>query len=94
MANRPYHTTKFVVWWDQLDGNTGHIRRIEREFKRKEEAAVFIRKQPAIDRHLAGCFMLEESQEVARDGKVTITTVKADVWTYDEIRDLALGRAR
>lgn len=89
--NRPFHTTTFHVWWDHLDAATGKLVRTEKVFKRKEEAALFVRKQPHITQRLdgAGCYMKAETKEVHRDGKTRLTTVKEDVWTYREMVALA-----
>ncbi len=88
--NNALHATRFHVWWDHLDGATGKLVRSTKEFRRKEEAATFIRKTPHLINHgAAGCYMQTESREVARDGKVKTTTVKQDVWTFAEIRDMA-----
>ncbi len=95
MANNPLHHTKFVVWWDHLDGGSGKMVRSTKEFRRKEDAALFIRKQPHVAQHRdgAGCFMHVESKEVFRDGKTRTTTIVEDVWTYREIAEMA-ERAR
>jgi hypothetical protein len=88
--NRPLHKTRFQVWWDHVDGATGKLVRSSKEFPRKEEAALFIRKTPHLVNHgAAGCYQFTESREVARDGKETITTVRQDVWTFQEIVQLA-----
>jgi hypothetical protein len=88
--NNPLHSTAFHVWWDHVDGSTGKLVRSSKTFKRKDEAALFIRKTPhLVDHGAAGCYMLTESKEVARDGKAKITTVRQDVWTFDEIRAMA-----
>jgi hypothetical protein len=85
-VNRPFHKTVFHVWWDHLDGSSGKLVRSTKEFPRKEEAASFIRKTPhLIDRGAAGCYQLTESREVARDGKATVTSIRQDVWTAQEI---------
>ncbi len=91
--NNPFHNTRFVVWWDHVDAASGKMVRNTKEFKRKEEAALFIRKQPHVARYPngAGCYMQVESKEVARDGKTRTTTVREDVWTYREIADMAQG---
>ena len=60
--------------------------RSDKEFPRKEEAASFIRKTPHLVNHgAAGCYQLTESREVARDGKVTLTSIRQDIWTLQEI---------
>jgi hypothetical protein len=90
--NNPLHNTRFHVWWDHVDGATGKLVRNTKEFKRKEEAAVFIRKTPhLVDHGAAGCYSLTVAKEVARDGKVKTTTVQQDMWTYQEIMDMARG---
>jgi hypothetical protein len=88
--NNALHTTTFHVWWDHLDGGSGKMVRSEKVFRKKEEAALFIRKQPHILRRLnaAGCYMLVESKETFRDGKTRQTTIKEDVWTYQELLKL------
>lgn len=84
--NRPLHKTRFHVWWDHVDGSTGKLVRSTKDFARKEEAALFIRKTPHLINHgAAGCHQISESKEVARDGKATLTTVQQDVWTFQEI---------
>jgi hypothetical protein len=90
--NRPLHKTIFCVWWDHLDGSTGKLVRSSKEFPRKEEAASFIRKTPhLVDRGAAGCYQLTESREVARDGKATVTTIRQDIWTFQEIGTMSRG---
>ena len=90
--NRPLHKSIFHVWWDHVDGSTGKLVRSNKEFPRKEEAASFIRKTPALMNHgAAGCYSLTESHEVARDGKTTNTTVRQDIWTLQEIAEMARG---
>jgi hypothetical protein len=91
--NNALHSTRFYVWWEHPDGATGHVVRSTKEFKRKEEAALFIRKTPHLVKipNGAGCYMQTESKEVARDGKTKTTTVRQDVWTYREIVDLVHG---
>jgi hypothetical protein len=60
--------------------------RSTKEFQRKEEAASFIRKTPHLTHQgAAGCHQVTESREVAKDGKVTVTTVRQDIWTFQEI---------
>jgi hypothetical protein len=87
--NSPLHNTRFHVWWDHVDGSTGKIVRSTKEFRRKEEAALFIRKTPQLTGHAAaGCYSFTESKEVARDGKARITTVRQDIWTFQEIAEL------
>jgi hypothetical protein len=84
--NRPLHKTVFHVWWDHVDGSTGKLVRSTKEFPRKEEAASFIRKTPHLADHgAAGCYQLSESREVARDGKATVTSIRQDIWTLQEI---------
>jgi hypothetical protein len=91
-VNNALHSTRFHVWWDHVDGATGKLVRTTKEFKRKEEAAAFIHKTPHIvDHGAAGCVMVTESKEVARDGKTKQTTVRQDVWTFQELRDMARG---
>jgi hypothetical protein len=76
--NRPLHKSVFHVWWDHVDGSTG---KLVRSKKRKEDAASFIRKTPHLVSHgAAGCYLQSGSREVARDGKVTETTVRQDPW--------------
>ena len=90
--NNPLHKTGFHVWWDHVDGSTGKLVRSTKEFPRKEEAASFIRKTPHLVNHgAAGCYLLTESREVARDGKVTETSMRQDVWTFQEIAAMARG---
>jgi hypothetical protein len=48
--------------------------------------ASFIRKTPHLVNHgAAGCYQLTESREVARDGKATVTTIRQDIWTLQEL---------
>jgi hypothetical protein len=90
--NKPLHTTAFQVWWDHVDGSTGKLVRSTKAFPRKEDAASFIRKTPHLtDQGAAGCHQLTESHEVARDGKVTDTTVRQDLWTLQEIARMCRG---
>ncbi|HEY4188053.1 MAG TPA: hypothetical protein VGP07_23455 [Polyangia bacterium] len=90
--NRPLHKSTFHVWWDLVDGSTGKLVRGTKEFPRKEDAAAFIRKTPhLVHQGAAGCYQLTESREVARDGKATITTVRQDMWTYQEIVTMSRG---
>jgi hypothetical protein len=91
--NRPLHKTVFQVWWDHVDGSTGKLVRSTKEFARKDEAATFIRKTPHLTDHgAAGCHQLTESREVARDGKVTHTTVRQDMWTLRELTSMSRGQ--
>ena len=72
-----------------VDGQAGAQ---QKEFPRKEEAASFIRKTPHLINHgAAGCYLLTESREVARDGKATETSIRQDVWTFQEIASMARG---
>ena len=90
--NNALHTTRFHVWWDHVDGATGKVVRSTKEFPRKEEAALFIRKTPHLTSHgAAGCYSISEAKEVARDGKVRITTVRQDIWTLQELIQLSRG---
>jgi hypothetical protein len=90
--NSALHTTRFHVWWDHPDGSTGKIVRSTKEFRHKDEAAIFIRKTPHLTRHgAAGCVMVTESREVARDGKTKTTTIRQDVWTFLEIVEMGRG---
>jgi hypothetical protein len=90
--NRPLHKTAFHVWWDYVDGSTGKLVRGDKEFPRKEDAAAFIRKTPHLANHgAAGCYQLTESRDVARDGKATVTTVRQDIWTVQEIAAMSRG---
>lgn len=90
--NAPLHSTRFQLWWDHVDGSTGKLVRNSKEFRRKDEAALFIRKTPhLVDHGAAGCYQITESKEVARDGKEKLTTVRQDVWTFREISDMARG---
>ncbi len=67
--------------------------RSTKDFKRKDEAALFIRKQPHIVKHPdgAGCLMRVESKQTFSDGKTRTTTVVEDVWVYREIVEMARG---
>ena len=38
-----------------------------------------------VDHGAAGCYQLTESREVAKDGKATVTSVRQDIWTFQEI---------
>ena len=68
----------------------GKLIRSNKEFSRKEEAAAFIRKTPHLINHgAAGCYHLTESREVARDGKETFTSIRQDVWTFQEIASMS-----
>jgi hypothetical protein len=90
--NSALHSTRFHVWWEHVDGSTGKIVRSTKEFRRKEEAALFIRKMPHLTSHgAAGCYSLTESKEVARDGKTRTTTVQQDIWTFREIAEMCRG---
>jgi hypothetical protein len=90
--NQPLHQTRFEVWWDHLDKATGKLVRNTKEFRRKEEAALFLRKTPhVVDQGAAGCHQITESREIARDGKTKTTIVRQDVWTFREIVDLVGG---
>lgn len=90
--NRPLHKSVFHVWWDHVDGSTGKVVRSTKEFQRKEEAASFIRKTPHLTHEgAAGCYQLTESREVAKDGKVTHTTIRQDMWTLQEIASMSRG---
>lgn len=90
--NNPLHSTRFHVWWDHVDGSTGKLVRSTKEFRRKDEAALFIRKTPHLADHgAAGCYQQTDSREVFRDGKTRTTTVREDVWTFQEIVRMARG---
>ena len=90
--NRPLHKSSFHVWWDHVDGSTGKLVRSTKEFGHKEEAASFIRKTPHLVNHgAAGCYLLTESREVARDGKAKITSIRQDIWTFQEIASMSHG---
>lgn len=87
MSNNPLHSTNFHLWWVGSDGK--HITKV---FNTKQEAAVFIRKTPHLGRYgQAGCYMRTESRKVARDGKRTITIVEQDMWTFQELAQMAAG---
>ncbi len=90
--NRPLHKSTFHVWWDYVDGSTGKLVCGIKEFPRKEEAAAFIRKTPHLVHHgAAGAYHLTESREVARDGKATVTSIRQDLWTFQEIVSMSRG---
>lgn len=90
--NKPLHKSTFHVWWDYVDGSTGKLAREIKEFPRKEEAAAFIRKTPhLVHRGAAGAYHLTESREVARDGKATVTSIRQDLWTFQEIVSMSRG---
>jgi hypothetical protein len=90
--NSPLHKSSFHVWWDHVDGATGKLVRSTKEFPRKEEAASFIRKTPHLTNHgAAGCYQLTESREVARDGKAKVTSIRQDMWTFQEIASMSHG---
>ena len=73
-----------------LASSTGKLVRSTKEFPRKEEAAAFIRKTPHLINHgAAGCYQLTESREVAKDGKATVTTIRQDIWTLQEIASMS-----
>ena len=87
MSNNPLHSTNFHLWWVGGDG-----KRITKVFNTKQEAAAFIRKTPHLGRYgQAGCYMRTESRQVARDGKKTITIVEQDMWTFQELAQMAAG---
>jgi mannose/fructose/N-acetylgalactosamine-specific phosphotransferase system component IIB len=87
MSNNPLHSTNFHLWWVGSDG-----KRIAKVFNTKQEAATFIRKTPHLARYAqAGCYMRTESRQVARDGKRTITVVEQDMWTFQELAQMAAG---
>ena len=88
--NRPLHKSVFHVWWDHVDGSTGKLVRSDKEFPRKEEAASFICKTPhLVSQGTAGCYQLTESREVAKDGKATVTSIRQDIWTSQEIASMS-----
>ena len=59
-------------------------------FETKHDAATFIRKTPHLVKYgQAGCFMRTESRRVARDGKQTVTVVQEDMWTFQEMVEMA-----
>lgn len=87
MSNNPLHSTNFHLWWAGRDGN-----RISKVFDTKQDAATFIRKTPHLVKYgQAGCYMRTESRKVARDGKQTITVVMEDMWTLQELAEMARG---
>ena len=87
MSNNPLHSTNFHLWWVGGDG-----KRVTKVFNTKQEAAAFIRKTPHLARYgQAGCYMRTESRKVARDGKRTITIVEEDMWTFQELAQMAAG---
>jgi hypothetical protein len=61
-------------------------------FDTKREAAAFIEKTPHLVKYgQAGCFMRTESRKTARDGKQTVTIVQEDMWTLQELAQMARG---
>jgi hypothetical protein len=69
----------------------GKLVRSDEEFPRNEEEASFIRKTPHLtDQGTAG-YQLTESREVAKDGKATVTSIRQDIWTFQEIASMSRG---
>ena len=87
MSNNPLHSTDFHLWWVGRDGT-----RVSKVFDTKQDAATFIRKTPHLVKYgQAGCYMRTESRKVARDGKQTVTVVMEDMWTIQELAEMARG---